>query len=214
MTDLAGELTMLASRRLQACLWWMLLVAVTTTGSSVTVQDRSCAEDGTCENRDLKDTAAKDAPSSVNEIDLKPPIEDRCPIDPSTNIWKPGDLNECFINITTLEEYKQYKPNVLSRPEYLSEETADYKVGPWVVMLEDFISEQETERLIELGAFEGYKQSSEVGKRKSSSRTSQNSWCQHDCYKDPVSQRINQRIANLTGIPEENAEFLYVSFLA
>lgn len=68
--------------------------------------------------------------------------ENRCPLDleKMPNAWKPGDLNELFTNITTLKEYEKYEPKVLSRPHYLSgdaEDSADYKVGPWVVVLEN-----------------------------------------------------------------------------
>jgi len=152
----------------------------------------------------------------------KIPIEDRCPLDieKMPNVWKPGDLNQFFVNLTTREEYKQYEPNVLSCPDYLpgdSEETADYLVGgPWVVVLENVVTQEEAETLIELGAIEGYKHSVEMtaaGRRKSTTRTSQNSWCKGSCHEDPVAQRIDQRIANITGIPEANFEYLCVYIL-
>jgi len=149
-------------------------------------------------------------------------IDVRCPLDleKMPNAWKPGDLNEFFTNITTLPEYEQYEPNVLSRPDYLegdSEENADYKVGPWVVVLENVVSQEEAERLIELGDIEGYKRSSDVGKLKfdgsyesnvNNGRTSTNAWCQNECYNDTIAQRVIQRVTNITNIPEENSENL------
>lgn len=83
--------------------------------------------------------------------------------------WKPGDLNQFFTNITTGADYQRYQPNVLSRPDYLegdTNENADYQIGPWVVVLENVVSEEEAQRMIELGAVEGYKRSSDVGKIK------------------------------------------------
>lgn len=126
----------------------------------------------------------------VCETCEKIPIEERCPINLEimSNAWKPGDVNKYFTNLTTLEEYKQYEPKVMSRPIYLegdTEKTADYKVGPWVVLLENVVSQDEADRLIELGAIEGYMGSVErtaAGKRKSTSRTSKNSWCKDKCY--------------------------------
>ena len=93
----------------------------------------------------------------------------------------------------------------------------NYQIGPWVVVLDDFVTEDECTKLIELGHVEGYKRSSDVGKMKfdgtfesnvNEGRTSTNAWCQHDCYTDPVAQGVMQRIENITGIPEPNSEFL------
>jgi prolyl 4-hydroxylase len=150
-------------------------------------------------------------------------IETRCPIDleKMPNTWKPGDVNEFFTNLTTMEEYAQYEPRVLSRPSLLpgdTEETVDYLFGgSWAVLLENFLSDEEAERLIELGAAEGYKRSADVGKAKfdgtydthiGSGRTSHNSWCQNSCYEDTIAQRIIQKITDVTNVPEENSEYL------
>lgn len=71
--------------------------------------------------------------------------------------------------------------------------------------------------MIQLGAEEGYKRSSDVGTMKvdgtfnsviSSSRTSSNAWCQYECYEDEVAKTVIGKIANLTNVPEENSEFL------
>ena len=150
-------------------------------------------------------------------------IETRCPIDleSMSNAWKPGDVNEFFTNLTTMEKYAQYEPRVLSCPSLLpgdTEATAEYLVGgPWAVLLENFLSHEEAERLIELGAAEGYERSADVGREMfdgsydshiGSGRTSYNSWCVGECYKDPIAQRVIQRITDLTNIPEENSENL------
>jgi prolyl 4-hydroxylase len=147
-------------------------------------------------------------------------IEDRCPIDleKMPNAWEPGDVNEFFTNITTIEEYKQYEPQVLSSPSYLpgdSQETADYKVdGPWLVILENVVTDEEAERMIELGAIEGYKRSVEVGALKAdgtheqkvdSRRTSTNAWCKDKCSGDNVARRVIERLNSITKIPEQNS---------
>jgi prolyl 4-hydroxylase len=149
-------------------------------------------------------------------------IDNRCPLDleKMTNAWGPGDLNEFFTNLTKLEKYKQYEPNVLSRPSYVqgdTEESATYKLGPWVVVLENVVRADEAEKLIELGAVEGYKRSSDVGKRKfdgtfeshvNDGRTSMNAWCQNKCYNDTTALAVIQRITDITNIPETNSENL------
>lgn len=147
--------------------------------------------------------------------------EFRCPIDPDTpDAWNPGDLNTFFLNITTLQEFSKYEPHVLSRPDYVNgdtEETANYKIGPWVVTLDNFVTDEEADRLIELGAAEGYKRSSDVGAMKfdgtfeekvSDGRTSLNAWCQHACYNDTAAKQVIGRIEEVTNIPEANSEYL------
>ena len=42
----------------------------------------------------------------------------------------------------------------------------------------------------------------------STTRTSRNAWCEGDCYKDELVQNVLQRIAELTGIPDINSEYL------
>ena len=81
-------------------------------------------------------------------------------------------------------------------------------------MFEKAVSDEEADRLIELGGEEGYERSSDVGDERedgtfeadlNSGRTSTNAWCVDECYEDPVAKRVMQRIENITGIPELNS---------
>jgi hypothetical protein len=63
----------------------------------------------------------------------------------------PGDLNKFFERIVADE---QYDTNVLSSPDTTN--------GPWVVTIDDFISHEETQVLIEMGAQLGYERSEDV----------------------------------------------------
>jgi prolyl 4-hydroxylase len=148
-------------------------------------------------------------------------VEFRCPVDPDAPIaWQPGDLHKFFVNITTLPEFAPFEPHVLSRPDFVNgdtKETADYQIGPWVVTLDKFINDDEADRLIKLGAEEGYERSSDVGKMKfdgtfedniNSGRTSLNAWCQHSCYNDTLAKQVMARIEDITNIPEVNSEYL------
>jgi prolyl 4-hydroxylase len=119
----------------------------------------------------------------------------------------PGDINALFQRITSDPEFEQYEPVVLSSPPE----------GPWIVMFENALSEMEAERLIELGDEIGYERSSDVGEMQedgsytqsiNNGRTSTNSWCVDDCYDDPTAKTIMERIENITGVPEANAENL------
>lgn len=148
-------------------------------------------------------------------------IETRCPLDPNAeDALYPGDINKVFLRILTDEGIQQFEPKVVSRPNYLegdTEETADYKIGPWVVLFEKAISDEEAERLIELGGIEGYQRSADVGRKLAdgtfdrkvyAGRTSTNAWCQNECYQDPVAKRVMERVEYITGVPETNSEWL------
>jgi len=148
-------------------------------------------------------------------------VETRCPLDPEAkDALEPGDLNKMFERIVTDPYYKQFEPVVLSRPDYApgdTPETADYKIGLWMVMFENALSDEEADRLIELGGVRGYERSSDVGVEKedgtftqnvNKGRTSTNAWCTDECYTDPVAVTVMDRIANITGIPETNSENL------
>jgi prolyl 4-hydroxylase len=135
-------------------------------------------------------------------------VDTRCPIDPEADAaWNPGDLNKMFENIISDPALEQYAPVILSSPPH----------GPWIIMLENVLSNEETERLIELGGDLGYERSTDVGdiqadgtysKSVSSGRTSTNAWCVDGCYEDAVAQRAMQIIESITGIPEANSENL------
>ncbi len=160
----------------------------------------------------------------------------RCPIKEGVeNALDQGDLNRMFRRIADERDFgnvsgtvltekgidldpTNFEINVLSRPTPPNgelEADTGYKFGPWVITIDNFLHEKECERLIELGAVEGYKRSEDVGAEKfdgsydsvqSSSRTSFNAWCQEDCEKDPISQAVAARIETLTGVPVENSE--------
>lgn len=133
----------------------------------------------------------------------------RCPWDrDAPSIFnEPGDLNKMFERITTDPFYQQYQPVIHSQPPQ----------GPWLITLENFTTDEECDRLIQLGAEEGYEISKDVGKKKfdgtydgyeNKGRTSTNAWCNDKCYNDTLTQQVLMRIANLTGVPEENSEYL------
>lgn len=181
------------------------------------------AATGECE-KNPSYMALQCAPScqTCHKIDIKK----RCPLDPDTkNALGPGDLNKIFERIVTDEEYAKYAPTVHSRPSRPPEggdnleSDAGYQLGPWVVMLNNFLSSVECQILIDLGLRAGYEPSMDIGeaqfdgtyadKLELEKRTSQNAWCvQADCYEEPVVQRVMDRIVNLTGIPETNSEYM------
>lgn len=140
-------------------------------------------------------------------------LERRCPMDRETigpDVWSPGDLDKMFRKISS-EPYKsEYDVKVLSSPD-------EKDGGPWALTIENFVTDEEADRLIELGSIEGYGRSMDLGEVKpdgmstnvvSRRRTSWNAWCSNDCIEDKMVKAINSRICNLTGIPEANSEDL------
>lgn len=142
-------------------------------------------------------------------------FESRCPLpEPevmeSTNIWKAGDLNTMFEGI--LQRFPHAKPHF--RP---GDPNPAYSDSPWVVTLDDFLTAEECQALIDAGAAQGYERSKDVGAKKfdgtydaleSTGRTSSNAWCVENCYNNTETQSVLQKLENLTGIPDANSEYL------
>jgi prolyl 4-hydroxylase len=82
----------------------------------------------------------------------------RCPFDKNAPlVWQPGDLNAMFERITTDPIYQEkHTPQILSQPPK----------GPWVVVLDNVVSAEECQKLIELGGEVGYEVSRDSGKKK------------------------------------------------
>lgn len=89
---------------------------------------------------------------------------------------------------------------------------------PWVVVVDDFLTEQECAALIELGSELGYERSTGLnralkadgthGSSVVEGRTSSNTWCKDDCFTNSTTKRVLAKIEQLTGIPDDNSEFL------
>ena len=122
--------------------------------------------------------------------------ETRCPYDDKLGVWKEkGDLNTMFQGILD-----QYQPTILSQ-------------DPWVLLLDDFLTADECQSLLDWGSKIGYVRSGETIRNgtmgiQSHQRTSTNAWCRNECYQDPKMQGISAKLEQLTGIPESHGEFL------
>ncbi|EOD09048.1 hypothetical protein EMIHUDRAFT_465463 [Emiliania huxleyi CCMP1516] len=108
-------------------------------------------------------------------------------------------------------EYPQYSPRVLSR-------------DPWVVTFDNLLSDEETDGIVEaVGGKSGeYLKPSTTAKATRGKdgrvvlqdvpdqiRTSYNAWCQHPgCYNHPVHERVIERIMDIVGLPQNNAEHM------
>ena len=150
----------------------------------------------------------------------------RCPISPENKpVFKPGDLNTLFENIVDNAdgkgEYLKYNPKALSRPKLKRDGTpagGDAIVGPWIVVLENFISGEEADELIAAGAKKGYERSSDVGAENpdgshedevNEGRTSENAWCDESlCESNSIIMPVIERIAEVTKTHIDNHEDL------
>jgi prolyl 4-hydroxylase len=83
--------------------------------------------------------------------------------------------------------------------------------------MDNFVSDAERERLIEIGHEEGYERSSDVGEMlfdgtfdsvESTGRTSSNAWCPDLCAEDPITGPVHERISELSGIHNNHSEWL------
>ena len=145
-------------------------------------------------------------------------FEHRCPWTPTneTNAWKePGDLNAMFQRIVTDPYFTQFHPTILSQPPQDEEEEED---RPWIVTLDNFLTEQECQHMRNYGETKGYRPSLDIGHDQesdgtyrsvqSSKRTSSTAWCWLACYDDPLHQSVLAKLQHLTSIPEVHYGYL------
>lgn len=126
------------------------------------------------------------------------------------NVWKGGDMNRMFERIVA----ENKKTTVLLKPGLPNPK---YDDSPWVITIDDFLTEEECKALIELGSVEGYERSMDVGAKKfdgtydshlSNGRTSSNAWCTGACYNHTMTKSVLTKIEKLTGVPDANSEYL------
>ena len=155
-------------------------------------------------------------------------IVHECTPDYETNIFDEDDLDDMFLRIIGELPFEDgtvvpdYTVNIHSRPmkeedlkKGIEEDALDYQVGPWIITLDNFLTDEECNRLKELGAMEGYERStieeeeeSDLDESEDAYRTSSNSWCFKDCYTDPIATRVIEKLENVTGVPEAYSEYL------
>jgi prolyl 4-hydroxylase len=106
---------------------------------------------------------------------------------------------------------------LISEPFISNYDVTVWSTAPWVVTIDNLISEEEAERMIELGGVRGYERSKDVGSKQADGsygevvtdyRTSTNAWCQTGCRNDTLVEAVNKRLSEITGLPEMNSEDL------
>ena len=126
-------------------------------------------------------------------------ITQDCRPDPlATPALRPGDLDQLFKRITS-----EYNDTV----EILHRQ-------PWIITLNNFLSDDEADKLVEHGREAGFQRSFDVGGinhvgKVTPRRTSETAWCtaKSGCRGDRIPDRIHERISKLLGgIPKANSE--------
>ena len=127
-------------------------------------------------------------------------------------IWhEKGDLDAMFLRI--LDTYDNV--TVHSGPAAYVQPGRQAWIGPWVLTIDHFLTDDECDQLIALGAQRGYERSLDVGPNvahgvydgmESQTRTSTNAWCIKECF--DATPELHQRMVDLTLIPMENHEYL------
>jgi hypothetical protein len=159
------------------------------------------AERGECENN--PGWMIISCPISCNACELRDPRR-RCDRD-FLNIthqpgFLPGEMNEMFQSIVPLFR-EMYDVEVLSE-------------DPWIILFHNFVADTEIEGFLtsvenswERSTDSGQvNELGEVGRQVSTSRTSSNAWCRHDCENNEHVQEVIRKIEQVTRLPYENSE--------
>jgi hypothetical protein len=130
----------------------------------------------------------------------------RCPFDPDEPVvWQKGDLHRMFTRLVTSPDFAVYNPMVASRPVESPNLKFDEVDGPWIVVLDNFLSTEECRKLIKFGVEEGFENpSGEEGKELGRSLATR--LCVGHCAQSTVAMAIEERLAQLTGVPVKHQE--------
>jgi len=181
------------------------------------------AVQGKCDDEDFWNTKLWDTCAPICGTCEELHYTARCPVNMNQrHAWYPGELHAMFTRIVNDPYIQEHHPvEVWSRPDYANndtEETADYDIGPWLITLDNFVTPEEADRLIELGAAVGYERSEDVGAELedgendgvvSDFRTSSNAWCDPEsCESDPLVDALVARVENITHLHRNYSEHM------
>ncbi len=114
--------------------------------------------------------------------------------------YAPGDMNDMFSSIER-DFGDRYDITVMS-------------TDPWVVVFDNFVSEEEINAMISTVEDNGGRSTDtgqanefgEVGRVLSTGRTSSNAWCRHNCMTHPNVEHLTSKIQEITRIPSNHYE--------
>mmetsp|Transcript_30766 Transcript_30766/g.68999 ORF Transcript_30766/g.68999 Transcript_30766/m.68999 type:complete len:447 (-) Transcript_30766:115-1455(-) len=136
-----------------------------------------------------------------------------CALDPNgVDAIEAGGMDELFERMLRVAKENEWQPTVLSRPpsgdvSASGEHTENIADGPWVITLENFLSQNGIDALLDWGAKNGFEEI-KVGNMVIQDVTSSHLWCEADCSSQEVVSTLMGQISNLTGIDVLNFESL------
>jgi hypothetical protein len=141
-----------------------------------------------CDACDLLDPAVRCSREALKTLESGP-------------AFKVGELDAMFEGLKT--RFPEYDVQELSRPP----------AGPWIVKFRNFVQDDEIDALLSLAG--DFKRSTDQGAALddnvveqvvSTSRTSENAWCDSACESDARVRRVTKRISKVTGVERGNFE--------
>jgi len=116
----------------------------------------------------------------------------KCPVDMNTNALKEkGDLSRLFQSVI-MESGDDVQPIIIH-----SKPTKDDNTIPWIVELNNFVSQNEANELINVGKGMGYDSSS-------------GSWCTDQCSSNATIQSLLTKLSTMLNIPEKYFELFHL----
>jgi len=140
-------------------------------------------------------------------------MKSSCAPDPNgVDAIEAGGMDELFERMLRVAKENEWQPTVLSRPpsgdvSASGEHTENIADGPWVITLENFLSQNGIDALLDWGAKNGFEEI-KVGNMVIQDVTSSHLWCEADCSSQEVVSTLMGQISNLTGIDVLNFESL------
>lgn len=139
---------------------------------------------------------------------------------------QPGGLHLLFQNLTAHPKkvFDDYGNLIDSEDEFIwsGRNRRQYTVhklssDPWVIAIDNVLSDQETDEMINIAHTTGFEGSTTTGevdetgtinRMTDQDRTSMQAWCQGACDSEPLVNILYDRIAELTTVPSNNFEHL------
>jgi hypothetical protein len=135
----------------------------------------------------------------------------------------PGDLNKLFQDIAA--NYSNSNCSAMNEDVTVTVHSGSNEMFgdlPWILTLDNFLSREECDVLVNLGREQGFERSMDVVQPKKHDkatqgkitvqRTSESAWCTTagGCRDQELPRRLEERISDLVGIPKENSEDLQI----
>lgn len=134
----------------------------------------------------------------------------------------PGDLNRLFENIAAKFSSASSSNEANYTAKILSGSKDTFQEFPWILTIDNFLSDEECDALIKLGDELGFGRSMDVRQstinangsfgKITARRTSSSTWCtsKSGCRIEEIPDRVHRRISKLLDISIENSEDLQI----